>query len=133
MLTEKPVELDTQSEDVIEPVVEDNTPVVDEPVIDAEQAAKDAIKAERIARFNADQERKAAKKAADDLAYQQRHMTDKQKDEMNKQIAADKKAAAKRKAEALRNAGPLNQPESIIKVDLSMDQVGRGKARYGSK
>lgn len=46
--------------------------------------------------------------------------------------AADKKAEAKAKALKLRNAHRNLQNEPEVRISLPMDQVARGKARYGS-
>lgn len=46
--------------------------------------------------------------------------------------AAKKKEEAKRKAEALRNAHLRDAAEEVATVEMSGDQVARGKSRYGS-
>ncbi len=48
------------------------------------------------------------------------------------EAAAKKKEEAKKKADALRNANDRAATEEVATVEFAVDQVQRGKARYGS-
>lgn len=62
-----------------------------------------------------------------------KHLNEEEEKE-EKEMAAKKKNEIEKKVNALKKAGPhLQNQTNTVKVDLAMDQVRRGKARYGSK
>lgn len=79
-----------------------------------------------------DEDDEEAKKKALELAKHEEKEIAEEKKKNELAEAARKKAEAAKKAAALRNAHLKDPDEEVARIDLTGDQVARGKARYGS-
>lgn len=97
---------ETLEDKAADEVKEETEIVIDTEKTAAEKAARtaEANRARNLEKFHIQQLKKETERLEQELAWQQRHMTQKQKDEMKKQIAAEKKASEKAKIEAKRAA-----------------------------
>lgn len=97
----------------------------------AEGGEAEGGEAEEVENAEADDE--AAKKKALELAEHEDKEIEAAKKKNEADEAAKKKAdEAKKKADALRNAHLKNSEDETALVEFSVDQVARGKSRYGS-
>lgn len=83
-----------------------------------------------------DEDEEAKKKALQLAEHEEKEIEEAKKKNALEAAALKKREEAKRKAEVLRNAEKqalINASQSTAKVEISMDQVARGQARYGTK
>lgn len=78
---------------------------------------------------NMEEDAEAKKKALELAAHEEKEMAEKKKNE--EKAIEEKKQNDKKHFESLKNANQ-NKPELVAKIDLSDDQISRGKSRYGS-